>query len=216
MSGKTQILLIDDHALVREAIASMLSTQPDFEVAGEVATIEDALEVVKTKHIDLVLLDIDLGSQKGGAFVNLARSAGFKGRILVVTAGVSKVEATRLLQNGCSGVLSKHERPRLLMERIRKIVDGSEETDPSRGKTAVDDLLPADKEPNKPLTPRQLQVFRRVFNGRSNKEIATELGISESMVKSFVQQLFHKTQVHSRAQLVRVAIERYWSEIEEG
>jgi len=216
MGSKTQILLIDDHALVREAIASMLSAQPDFEVAGEVATIEDALEVVKTKHIDLVLLDIDLGSQKGGAFVNLARSSGFTGRILVVTAGVSKVEATRLLQNGCSGVLSKHERPRLLMERIRKIVDGSEETDPGRGKMGVDDLLPVDKEPNKPLTPRQLQVFRRVFNGRSNKEIATELGISESMVKSFVQQLFHKTQVHSRAQLVRVAIERYWSEIDEG
>jgi len=191
MSSKTQILLIDDHALVREAIASMLSAQPDFEVAGEVATIEDALEVVKTKHIDLVLLDIDLGSQKGGAFVNLARSSGFNGRILVVTAGVSKVEATRLLQNGCSGVLSKLERPRLLIERIRKIVDGSEETDP--GKMGVEELLPADKEPNKPLTPRQLQVFRRVFNGRSNKEIATELGISESMVKSFVQQLFHKT-----------------------
>src|SRR5579864_3390219 len=108
MPEATRILLIDDHALFREAIARVLAGQPDLEVVGEGATVSEGLEIVKTKAVDIVLLDINLGFEQGGAFPKLARAGGFSGKILVVTAGVSKLEAARLMQRGCAGVFLKH------------------------------------------------------------------------------------------------------------
>ncbi len=102
MPPATRILLIDDHSLFREAIARLLSAEPDFEVAGECATVEEGLSQLQSSNADVVLLDINLGLQQGGAFLNLAWEQGFNGKVLVVTAGVSKIEATRLMARGCS------------------------------------------------------------------------------------------------------------------
>jgi two-component system, NarL family, nitrate/nitrite response regulator NarL len=212
MPNKTRILLIDDHALFREAIAGMLSAQPDFAIVGEAATIDEALQTVRSKAVDLALLDIDLGVENGRNFVRLARSAGFQGKILVVTAGISKTEATALLQSGCAGILLKNERPAVLVERIRSIAGGAAGDLPER---TVDEQRLGEQRSRQPLTPREREVFRGVFKGRSNKEIAGDLSISESMVKAVVQQLFRKADVRSRGQLVRAAIEHFWKDVDE-
>lgn len=209
-----RIALIDDHALVRGGIARLLAAQPDFEVVAEAATIEEGLEVVKTKPVDIVLLDINLGTQQGGAFLTLARAQGYAGKVLVVTAGISKLETSRLLQRGCAGVFLKHERPPVLIEKIRAIVSAAEGDLPLDGRGGAE--VVQDGQDTPPLTPRERQVLRRVFAGETNKAIAFELGISEPLVKAFVQQLFTKTGVRSRSQLVRVAVERYWKELEES
>ncbi len=166
--------------------------------------------------MDIVLLDINLGFEQGGAFLNLARAVGFSGKVLVVTAGVSKLEASRLLQRGCAGIFLKHERPQLLIEKIRDIMSGADPREPEGSSTAVTEPANGEREVQRPLTPRERQVLCGVFSGRTNKEIAHKLGVSESLVKAFVQQLFLKTGVRSRAQLVRAAVERYWKEVEEG
>jgi two-component system, NarL family, nitrate/nitrite response regulator NarL len=212
----TRILLIDDHALFREAIARLLAAQPDIEVIGEGATVGEGLEVLKTRPVDIVLLDINLGFEQGGAFLNLARAEGFSGKVLVVTAGVSKLEAGRLLQRGCAGIFLKHERPQLLIEKIRQIVNGTDELEREAANNVLKELKSGDQEGQCPLTPRERQVLCGVFSGRTNKEIAYKLGVSEPLVKAFVQQLFRKAGVRSRAQLVRAAVERYWKELEEG
>lgn len=213
MPDPTRIMLLDDHALVRGGIARLLGAQPDFEIAGEAATIEEGIEIVQKAQVDLVLLDINLGSQQGGAFINLAREAGFRGKILVVTAGVSTIEAKRLAQRGCCGIFLKHQQPTLLIDRIRDIVAGREPPAEPAGEAVAGAVL--DDQARPLLTARESEVLRGVFAGRSNKEIAHALGISEPLVKAFVQQLFQKTGVRNRAQLVRMAIERYWEELEE-
>jgi DNA-binding NarL/FixJ family response regulator len=212
----TRILLIDDHALFREAIARLLAAQTDIEVIGEGATVGEGLEIVKTRPVDIVLLDINLGFEQGGAFLNLARAEGFSGKVLVVTAGVSKFEAGRLLQRGCAGIFLKHQRPQLLIEKIREIMKGTDEIEREATNIVLTELKNGDREAQRPLTPRERQVLCGVFSGRTNKEIAYKLGVSESLVKAFVQQLFRKAGVRSRAQLVRAAVERYWKELEEG
>lgn len=212
----TKILLIDDHALFREAIARLLAAQSGIEVIGEGATVGEGLEIIKTTPVDVVLLDINLGFEQGGAFLNLARGAGFSGKVLVVTAGVSKIEASRLLQRGCAGIFLKHERPQLLIEKIRDIMQGVEADQPEEPAAVPAETNTGGREVQRPLTPRERQVLCGVFSGRTNKEIAHKLGVSESLVKAFVQQLFLKTGVRSRAQLVRAAVERYWKELEEG
>ena len=215
MPESTRILLIDDHALFREAIARMLAAQPDFAVVGEAASVEEGLEIVRSQPVDLVLLDINLGSKQGGAFLKSAEEEGFPGKVLVVTAGVSRIEAARLLQKGSAGIFLKHERPKLLIEKIRQIMEGAESHDKDAEKAVVEQMRQFDQEARRPLTPRERQVLRGVFSGQTNKEIAYELRISESLVKAFVQQLFRKAQVRSRAQLVRAAVEIYWDELEE-
>jgi len=212
----TRILLIDDHALFREAIARLLAAQADLEVIGEGATVGEGLEIVKNRPVDIVLLDINLGFEQGGAFLNLARAEGFSGKVLVVTAGVSKLEASRLLQRGCAGIFLKHERPQLLIEKIRGIMQGTDQLESEATDAVSTELKTCDRDGQRPLTPRERQVLCGVFSGRTNKEIAHKLGVSESLVKAFVQQLFLKAGVRSRAQLVRAAVERYWKELEEG
>jgi DNA-binding NarL/FixJ family response regulator len=208
----TRILLIDDHSLFREAIARLLGREGDFEIVGECATVEEGVAVVNSTHVDVVLLDINLGLQQGGAFLPLARNADFKGKILVVTAGVSRLEAARLAERGCAGIVLKQERPEVLIERIRAITGeaGATQAPPP----LPDTQPPAGAETNPEFTPRERQVMRAVFAGQTNKEIAFGLGVSEPLVKAVLQQLFSKTGVRTRSQLVRIALERHWKELE--
>jgi len=208
----TRILLIDDHSLFREAIARLLGREPDFEIVGECATVDEGITVLRSSAVDVVLLDINLGLQQGGAFLPLARDAGFKGKILVVTAGVSRLEAGRLVERGCAGIILKQERPEVLIERIREITGqvGTAAAPPPVPETLG---MPGADEPA-PFTARERQVLRAVFAGQTNKEIAFKLGVSEPLVKAVLQQLFSKTGVRTRSQLVRIALERHWKELE--
>jgi DNA-binding NarL/FixJ family response regulator len=208
-----RILLIDDHLLFRDALARLLAGQPDFQIAGECATVEEGIEVLKRGGVDVVLLDINLGLQQGGAFLKPARDHGFGGRILVVTAGVSKLEASRLLQRGCSRIILKHESPELLIQSIREGID-ADEPSPGTKKEDLERLESAGQPVLNPLTAREREVLRAVFEGLGNKEIAFNLGVSEPLVKSIIQQLFTKTGARTRTQLVRIAIEQYWRELE--
>ena len=214
MPAATRILLIDDHSLFREALGRLLGAEPDFEVVGECATVEEGLSHLRAENADVVLLDINLGLQQGGAFLNLAWEQGFRGKVLVVTAGVSKIEAARLMERGCSGIILKHERPQLLVERIREVMQETAVHPPTQP-ADYGQFDPSGLAEIRPFTPRERQILRGVFSGKSNKEMAHDLNISESLVKAVLQQLFAKTGVRTRSQLVRTAIERHWKELEE-
>ena len=208
----TRILLIDDHTLFREAIARLLGRESDFEIVGECATVDEGITLLGRSVVDVVLLDIDLGLQQGGAFLPQAAAAGFKGQILVVTAGVSKLEAGRLRERGCAGIVLKQEPPGVLIQRIREIASQRGTTPAPSPPLETPDLPEATGLPA--FTSRERQVLRAVFAGQTNKEIAFRLGVSEPLVKAVLQQLFSKTGVRTRSQLVRVALERYWKELE--
>lgn len=210
MPNSVRILLIDDHVLVREGIARMLAAQPDLHVAGQAGTIEEAIGIIRKTAIDVVLLDVNLGSSRAGSFVSRARAAGFHGKVLVVTGGLSTTEAANLLGTGCSGIFLKHQPPRQLIERIRELAHGTEAPGPPTPEALEE--YEAVSPPT--LTPRERKVLPGVFAGRPNKEIAYGLGVSEPLVKRVVHDLFTKTGARSRSQSVRVALERYWRELE--
>lgn len=198
-------LLVDDHALFRESVATALASDPIIRIE-HCGSIREALQLLAERTFDLVLLDHDLGNERASQFLPAAREAGFSGRVLIVTAWVSDTEARRLLRQGVAGIFLKEAPLGELIGSIRAVAEG-------RGPTSDwASTRPArtDSSAVAPLfTDRQRRVLRFVVEGLSNKEIAWRLQISESYVKAILQSLFEKTGVRTRGQLVRVAFEQY-------
>lgn len=210
-NGKTiRILIVDDHTLFRESVARLLAAEPDFAIAGHCASADEALRQVAQTPVDVVLLDYDLGEGKGTAFLTKAQGLGFTGRVLVVTAGVTEMEATEMIRHGIAGILRKHCSPAALAQSIRDVSRGKDYFEPGYLRSVLVGVTAAPAEyPRKKLTDRERQVLQFVFEGLANKEIADRLQVSESSVKATLQQLFSKTGVRTRSQLVRTALENY-------
>jgi two-component system, NarL family, nitrate/nitrite response regulator NarL len=210
---RTAILLVDDHALFRESVARLLASEPGFEVTAHCNSIEEALAVLQKTHVDIVLLDFDLGQRDGAEFMRLAKQQGFSGKVLVVTAGVEKEQAADLIRNGISGIFMKHNSAALLIEGIRDVLAGKVWFDRELLQEAMGGAGSRQESKAVRFTERERQVLSYVFEGLVNKEIAERIGVSESSVKATLQQLFSKTGVRTRSQLVRIALEQYRNQI---
>ena len=195
--------------MFREGLVRMLEKEPDLKVAGQCASAKEALAMLIPSGADMVLLDVDLGSERAVDFVLGARHKGFEGKILVVTAGMSDQEALQLMQAGVSGILHKHHSASVLCSAIRQM---------ARGEVFMEQIYLApllrsvdrSRPPARPLlTERDKTVLRFVFQGFTNREIAGKLQISEGAVKASLRQVFDKLGVRTRAQLVKVALEQY-------
>ncbi len=203
------VLIVDDHALFRESVARLLEAEGDLSVAGTCGTIEEALQILASTPVDVVLLDLDLGTRNGIEFAPLARRQGFQGKILVVTAGVQREEASRLIRQGVAGIFMKHDSAARLTGGIRDVHAGKVWMDQRVLQSALE--TPDDREAVRtvaPFTDRERAVLSLVFEGLANKEIADRISVSESSVKGTLQQLFMKTGVRTRSQLVRIVLEQ--------
>ncbi len=208
------ILLLDDHALFRESVSRLLSVEPGFEVVAHCGTVEEALQVLRRRQIDLVLLDFDLGEGDGREFLRLAKEHGFDGKILLVTAGVDAGAMSELIRSGISGVFRKHDSATLLAQGIRDVMAGNVWLDQEQlQSTLANEVAASQTGGTRPFTERERQVLSFVFDGLANKEIAARIGVSEGSVKSTLQQLFSKTGVRTRSQLVRIVLEQYRDQI---
>jgi len=203
-----RLLLLDDHVLFRESLSRLLASEPDFEMVGECGAASEALETLRRKPVDVILLDYDLGEELGSQFISAARRAGYTGRILMVTAGMNASESSIALQMGASGIFLKHNSPGNLAKAIRLVAGGEMWVDQRVIQLMADGVQQReDQAVRRLLTERERQVLRGIFEGLSNKEIAGQIGVSEGAVKATLQQLFQKTRVRTRSQLVRIALE---------
>jgi len=209
-----RILLVDDHALFRDSVAAALSAHPDF-VIDHCGTVAEALQILRRSPADMVLLDYDLGNERGWQFFDAAANIGFEGRVLVVTAWVGDNEARRLLRLGAAGIFSKESPLVALAGAIRSVARGDLWLDEPYLSMRARLTTPGPEQPTsaEPLTQNERKVLRLVLEGLSNKEIAWRLSISESYVKAILQQLFQQTGVRTRGQLVRVALERFENQL---
>jgi two-component system, NarL family, nitrate/nitrite response regulator NarL len=209
-ADKPRVLIVDDHALFRESVARLLQAEHDFETR-HCASVRECLSLIADWPPDVVLLDFDLGSEKGSAFLAQAQAAGFRGKTLVLTAGVNELEAADLIRQGISGIVLKHSSPTELSAGIREALAGKVWFDQGYLKKVMEKAGAAKNvsSPARAFTERERQVLSFVFEGLANKEIADRLQVSESSVKASLQQLFDKTGVRTRSQLVRVALEQY-------
>ena len=206
---RIRLLLVDDHPLFREGLARLLASERDFKMVAQCSTSGEALQLLGRSEVDLVLLDFDLGDEQGNRFISLARQSGYSGKILMVTAGMNATESSVALKLGASGIVLKQSSPNSLANAIRLVAGGETWVDQKIIQQMADQFLQGSQQGlPRGLTEREDQVLRHVFEGLTNKEIAAKIGVSESSVKATLQQLFDKTGVRTRSQLVRIALER--------
>jgi DNA-binding NarL/FixJ family response regulator len=196
--------------LFRESLSRLLESEADFEIAGHCASVQEGLQVLASTRVDVVLLDFDLGQETAFQFIGRVRELPGRPKILMVTAGMSDAESVQLIGQGVSGIFLKQSSPALLTEAIRKVMAGEMWLDQYSARLLVQAAGQGDAAQRPPeFTEREREVLRGVFEGLTNKEIAARLSISESTVKAGLQQLFQKTGVRTRSQLVRIALEQY-------
>lgn len=202
--NRIRLVLLDDHALFRASLGRYLALEPGFEVAGECGNSTEALEILKHSQVDVVLLDFDLGTDRGDELISAARRAGYQGRFLIVAGAAEARDSAVALKLGASGVFLKSEALDRLLQAIRLVANGQVWVD-----QRVIQLLASqyDQRSRGLLTNREQKVLLGILGGLTNKNIGDNIGLSESSVKGVVQQLFYKAGVRRRSQLVRVALE---------
>src|SRR5215470_15240060 len=119
-----RLLLVDDHALFREGLARVLESRPEFHVVGKASNVAEALKLTAEGRPDIILLDVDLGTDRALDFLEQVDPHSFSGRVLVVTAGVSEREALQLVQAGVAGIFHKHNQPESLIDIIYQVAEG--------------------------------------------------------------------------------------------
>jgi DNA-binding NarL/FixJ family response regulator len=205
-----RVLLVDDHQLFRESIARLLGADAGLEIVGACGTVDEALAILRDRSVDLVLLDFDLGPRTGVDFLRRAESAGVAAKVLIVTADLEPAEAAALIGGGVAGIFFKRDSAASLAASIRDVMAGRVSFDEATFRAALAERSGGTRELGaKTLTKRERDVLGHVLGGLANKEIGDRLGVSESSVKATLQQLFGKTGVRTRSQLVRIALERY-------
>src|ERR1035438_5574908 len=176
-----RLLLLDDHVLFRESLSRLLESEPDFSMSGHCGTAAEALELLRRVPVDLILLDFDLGEDHGSQFISAARRSGYKGKILMVTAGMSAMESSYALQVGASGIFLKHNSPGSLAKAIRMVAAGEMWVDQRVIHAMADGVRFGEEQSvRQVLTEREQEVLRGIFEGLSNKEIAAQIGVSRS------------------------------------
>jgi len=204
-----RLLMVDDHPLFREGLARLLASERGLEVVAQCSTLSEALQLIHRYEVDVVLLDFDLGDEQGNSFISRARQNGYRGKILMVTAGMNAMESSVALDMGVSGIILKQNSPNALISAIRRVAEGETWVDQKILQQMAGQFLQGGPQSlPKSLTQREDQVLEGVFEGLANKEIAAKIGVSEASVKATLQQLFLKTGVRTRSQLVRIALER--------
>lgn len=200
-----RLFIVDDHALFREGLLRLFASDRGIEILGGTGSVEAARQIVFQQQVDLLILDYELHGETILSFVEELRAGNFNGKILLVTAGLPDRDALELIRLGVAGIFHKQKPPDELRRSIQEVYEGKVLID----QRYLQKLVQAADTPLVNFTPRDRQILSYVAEGLANKEIAASLSISESAVKASLQQLFAKTGVRTRSQLVRVALEQY-------
>ena len=206
MSKRTRILLVDDHPIVRDGLAAVLLTQPDFDVVGEASDGEEALAKIAELTPDVVLLDLEMPKLDGVDVLESLARTGSGARAIVFTVFDTDERIVRAVQAGASGYLLKGAPRDQIFNAIRIVAAGGSLLEPIVASKLMQHL----SNPGVADTPtaRERDVLRLIAQGKLNKEIADELDISERTVKFHVSAILSKLGAGNRTEAVRIAVQR--------
>jgi DNA-binding NarL/FixJ family response regulator len=201
-----RILIVDDHPVVREGLVAVLESVPDFRVVGSAASAEEALAAMKTARPDIVLLDLELPGMGGIDAIPRLIAGGDHVRVIVLTAYDTEERVLGAIKAGAGGYLLKGAAAAEIVDAIRAVRDGGSYLTPRVATRVIAQV--AGRRRSGVLSEREREVLRLVGDGRSNKQIARQLSITERTVKFHITSIFNKLGADNRAQAIALAARR--------
>jgi DNA-binding NarL/FixJ family response regulator len=189
-----RVVIADDHAMVREGLASVLSADGDIRVVASAANGAEAVDAVRASETDVVVMDLSMPVVDGVAATRAIRETAPGVRVLVLTSFSDRERVRSALAAGATGYQLKDAEPRELRAAVRSVFEGHAPLDPR----VAGVLLPDASEAGSGLSAREEQVLRLVAQGLANKQVATSLGISERTVKAHLGSIFRAIGVADR------------------
>jgi len=202
MTTSHSVLVVDDHSLVRTGVVNIINHEPDLHVVAEAANGVEAVEAFQQHRPDVTLLDLRMPVMDGVEAVRLIRAMDPQAKLIVLTTYDTDEDISRALKAGANAFALKDITADALVQCIHDVLAGKTYLAPTAAAKLAEGMSRVQ------VTPRELSTLRLMADGRSNKEIAGELGISERTVKSHLGHLFEKLGVTSRTEAVKIATRR--------
>lgn len=202
MKSPIRILLADDHPSLRTGLASILNSQPDLAVVAEAGSGPDAIAAAKSAKPDVIIMDLRMPGGDGIDAIKELIKRDPDAKVLVLTTFDNEEDVFSALEAGARGYILKDTTREEIIEAVRQVHAGNRFLPPAIAARLADRMI------RPGLTPRELDVLRLVSRGRTNKEIAAAMFISDETVKSHMKGLFQKLGVHDRAEAIAVALQR--------
>jgi two-component system response regulator DesR len=198
-----RLLLADDQALVRGAMAALLDMEPDLQVVAEVGRGDEVVAAVRDHAVDVALLDVEMPGLDGVAAARLLHTAAPACRVLMVTTFGRAGYLRQAMAAGASGFIVKDTPARQLADAVRRVHEGLRVVDPA---LAAQSLAQGES----PLTDREADVLRAARDGGTVADIARDLHLSEGTVRNHLSSAIGKTGARTRAEAVRLALDNGW------
>jgi DNA-binding NarL/FixJ family response regulator len=199
---RASVLVVDDHALLRTGVANIINQEPDLRVIAEASNGQEAIDAFERYRPDVTLLDLRMPVMEGVEAVRQIRERDPLAKVIVLTTYDTDEDISRALKAGAKAYVLKDISADLLIECIHDVLAGKTYLAPQAAAKLAEGVTRVQ------LTPRELSTLRLLADGRSNKEIANELEISERTVKTHLGHLFAKLGVTSRTEAVKIAMRR--------
>ncbi len=213
MTDRIRVLICDDHAVVREGLASFLELQEDIEIAGQAANGEEAVARAAALQPDVILMDLVMPKVDGIEAIRRITAERPDARIIVLTSYAEDAQIFPAIRAGASGYLMKDVSPQDLAKAIRMARDGEPLLHPDVVRRLMAEVVhpthSGRPESLARLTEREMDVLRLIATGRSNKEIARDLVLSEKTVKTHVSNLLQKLGLPDRTQAALLAVREH-------
>lgn len=208
MTNRVRLLLADDHPIVREGLRAILSTQPDFEIVGEAADGRQLVAQAAALKPDVVLTDLEMPGMDGVEAIRQIRTALPDTQVLVLTAFNTDDRIVNSIQAGAQGYLLKGAPRSEIFNAIRVVSAGGSLLHPLVASRLIESVRRPDISTAETLTEREMEVLRLLAQGKSNKEIAAVLTVTERTAKFHVAAILGKLGATNRTEAVTLAVQR--------
>jgi DNA-binding NarL/FixJ family response regulator len=203
------IIIVDDHPVVRRGLVKIIDEEPDMQVVGEAENALTAFEIIRRTECDVVVLDIALPGMSGLDVMRQLKHEYEKLPLLILSVYPEEQYAVRVIKAGASGYLTQDTAPGELVKALRRVASGRKYISASLAEKLADDLEPSDKPPHENLSNREYQILCMIAGGQSLKGIADKLCISEKTVSTYRGRILEKMKKSTNADLTRYAIDHH-------